>query len=62
MSRTLQPKMLERMLDQLDEMRILLMLEQSERDIATGNVIPFEEGFARLRASLAQYEDDENEV
>ena len=53
MSRSLQPQALERMLDQLDEMRTLLMLEQSERDIATGNVMPFEEGFAQLFASLA---------
>ncbi|MCL2195004.1 MAG: hypothetical protein FWB76_03545 [Oscillospiraceae bacterium] len=53
MSRTPQPKTLERMLDQLDEMRILLMLEESDRDVAEGNMIPFEEGFARLFASLA---------
>jgi len=51
------PYALGRVYDQLDEMRILVMLEESEREAAAGNTIPLEEGFAMLRARMKNRQD-----
>ena len=56
------PKALERMYDQLDEMRILVMLEESNQEAMAGSFIDLDEGFERLRVGLREPEVKANVV
>ena len=54
------PKALERVYDQLDELRILTMLEESEREAEAGHFLTLEECFESLRTRLRQLHNQEN--